>query len=73
MIRIANSVYLDVTLERIGSREKRGRRQETDLLAGVAALHLTLGTLRGTVHSLDHPADRLCVTSFHLPEKQPWP
>jgi hypothetical protein len=72
MIRIANSVDLAVTLERIACREKRGRRQETDLLAGVAALHLTLGRLRGTVRLLDHPADLICATSFHFPEKQPW-
>jgi hypothetical protein len=49
MIRIANSVYFGRTLERIGSREKHGRPREMELLAGVAALHLTLGRLRGTV------------------------
>src|ERR1700733_191676 len=70
VIRIAYSVYLNSTLERIGSREKRANPQEADLLAGVAVLHLTLGRLRGTVGLLDHSADGPCATYFHLPEKQ---
>jgi hypothetical protein len=49
MIRIAHSVSLAATLKRIRSREKRARPLETELLAGVAALHLTSGKLRGTV------------------------
>jgi hypothetical protein len=54
MIRIAYSVYLGGTLKRIQSREKRGGPQEMELLAGVAALHLTSEGLRGTVRPLDH-------------------
>jgi hypothetical protein len=54
MIRIAYSVYLDATLKRIRRREKRARPRETELLAGVAALHLTLKRLRGTVWPLHH-------------------
>jgi hypothetical protein len=50
MIRIAYSVYVGVTLERIRCAEKRAKPPETDLLAGVAVLHLTSGRLRGTVH-----------------------
>jgi hypothetical protein len=49
MIRIAYSVILGATLKRIRSREKRAGRKEMELLAGVAALHLTSGWLRGTV------------------------
>jgi hypothetical protein len=49
MIRIVYSDYLAATLKRIRGREKRERPQEIELLAGVAALHLTSGKLRGTV------------------------
>jgi len=45
---------LAATLKRIQSREKRERPQQTELLAGVAVLHLTLVRLRGTVRPLDH-------------------
>jgi hypothetical protein len=54
MIRIVYSVYLGDTLKRIQSREKHGRPREMELLAGVAALHLTSERLRGTVRLLDH-------------------
>jgi hypothetical protein len=45
---------LATTLKRIRSREKRAAQREMELLAGVAALHLTLGRLRGTFWPLDH-------------------
>src|ERR1700730_12892370 len=49
IIRIADSISLERTLTRIGRHEKNGRRVDAELSAGVAALHLTLPGLRGTV------------------------
>jgi hypothetical protein len=37
---------LRITLERPGCREKNGLAPEAELLAGVAALHLTSGVCR---------------------------
>jgi hypothetical protein len=61
MIRIAYSVYLGGTLKRIQSHEKHDGPQEMELLAGVAALHLTSEGLRGTV--------RLLVRRFRSPHR----
>jgi hypothetical protein len=49
MIRIADSIWLGDTLERILGHEKNGRPFMVHLSAGVAALHLTSCRLRGTV------------------------
>jgi hypothetical protein len=45
------------TLRRIGRHEKNGCRRRGELSAGVAALHLTLCGLRGTVAGVGTPAD----------------
>jgi hypothetical protein len=66
MIRIADSIPSNVTLERIAAHEKNGRRFAVQFSAGVAALHLTLRGLRGTVQTLVLAADGLCATSSHL-------
>jgi hypothetical protein len=65
MIRIADSIRLGDTLERILGHEKNADQIEVDLSAGVAALHLTSCGLRGTVSALVLPADRPCPTSLH--------
>jgi hypothetical protein len=65
IIRIADSIWLQLTLKRIDRHGKNGGRFDADLSAGVAALHLTSCGVRGTVAGLDHPVDCPCATSSH--------
>src|ERR1700733_9496647 len=51
------------TLVRIAGRGKNGGRLDAELSPGVAALHLTLPGLPGTVRVLDHVADYPCAAS----------
>src|SRR5271168_4188423 len=69
IIRIADSISLKGTLKRIRRHEKNGRRFAAGLSAGVAALHLTLSGLHGTVPASDHRADYPCTTSLHPPKR----
>src|SRR5450756_2160303 len=71
IIRIADSISLRSILKVIARHGKNGRRLDTDLSAGVAAVHLTLSGLRGTVCFLFHPADCSHARPLHLPAKTP--
>src|ERR1700722_1372049 len=59
------------TLVRIAGRGKNGGRLDAELSPGVAALHLTLPGLPGTVRVLDHVADYPCAASNSPPSKSP--
>src|ERR1035441_9309432 len=59
------------TLVRIPRLGKNGERFGVELSAGVAALHLTLDGLPGTVRVLDHVADYPCATSAHQSNSPP--
>ena len=52
-IRIADSISLGSSIERGGGREKNDGRLDCGFSTGVAALHLTLLGLHGTVQMLD--------------------
>src|SRR6267378_3849350 len=69
IIRIADSISLQHTLERISRHEKNGRRVDAELSAGVAALHLTLPGLRVTVATVGTSGGIPHARSLHTPEK----
>src|ERR1700733_3535371 len=71
IIRISRLHFADRTLERICCREKNAGGFGIELLAGVAALHLTSPGLRGTVRPLDHPPDFPCASSSQCRENPP--